>query len=300
MANEKGIFLALLTAIISGISVFVNGFAVQGTDPFIFTTLKNVSVALLIGSLFLLFGWRKELATLSRRQWLTLAAVGAVGGSVPFLLFFWGLSLSSGAIGSFVYRLLFLFAAGIAVFALREKINRTFVIGGILALAGNVLLLKGNLGFGFGELLVLLATVLWAVEFNISKALMKEVSPNAVAFGRMFFGSLIMLAFLAFTGKLWAVSSLGGDSLLWIGITSAFLLAYVLAWYPALRELPVSVATPVLALGGPITALLSLAFLGKAVAPLEAAGMLLVILGVALIAKLPEYFANLLRMPVRN
>lgn len=298
MALTKGIYLALLAALISGVSVFINGFAVSGFDPFIFTTLKNALVAAGIISAIILAGEIKEMKILTKAQWAKLIVIGAVGGSIPFLLFFWGLSLSSGAVGSLIYRLLFVFAAGIAFVFLKEKLDAKLLAGGALLVAGNILLLKGAIGFGFGELLVLLATALWAIEFNISKTALAGIKPNIVIFGRMFFGSTIMLAFLFATGRVDAITTLAPVNWEWVLITSAFLLAYVVVWYRALAETPVSAATPILAIGGPITAMLSLFFVGKSIAPAEAVGMLLVIAGVAVIANIYDGIRSLLRPKV--
>ena len=47
--NTKGIYLSLATAIISGVSIFVNKFAVEAIKPALyFTSIKNFSVALLL------------------------------------------------------------------------------------------------------------------------------------------------------------------------------------------------------------------------------------------------------------
>ncbi len=48
MDFRKGLMLALLTALLSGMSVFANGIAVKGFDPFVFTTMKNVVVSVAI------------------------------------------------------------------------------------------------------------------------------------------------------------------------------------------------------------------------------------------------------------
>ena len=46
LTNQKGLLWALATALISGVSVYVNKFGVaQVQDPFIYTTLKNSLVA---------------------------------------------------------------------------------------------------------------------------------------------------------------------------------------------------------------------------------------------------------------
>ena len=99
---QKGAYLALATAVISGVSVFINSYGVkQVTDPFVFTTSKNLLVALLLGALlFLPASWR-ELQQLTRKQWLSLALLGLIGGSIPFLLFFYGLKQASAPSAAF-------------------------------------------------------------------------------------------------------------------------------------------------------------------------------------------------------
>ena len=50
--NEiRGISFAMLTAIVSGISIVVNKVALGGVNPFLFTGLKNIVVAMLFFSL---------------------------------------------------------------------------------------------------------------------------------------------------------------------------------------------------------------------------------------------------------
>jgi len=286
--------LALLTALLSGISVFANGIAVKGFDPFVFTTMKNVVVVIAIFAVVLAISERKALFSLTRFQWTKLALIGAIGGSVPFLLFFWGISISSGAVSSSIYRLLFVFATAISVFALKESVNRKYLLGGALAVIGSLLLLNGNISFGFGEFLVLLASILWAIEFNISKKVLAEISPKMVAFGRMFFGSIILIAFIFAIGKIDLLFVFSTSvQLEWFVITSLFLGAYLLSWYPALKDLPVSVATPVLALGGVVSSILSIIFLGKAISPIETLGMLVFAIGVAIMANLHSFIIQL-------
>ncbi len=144
--------------------------------------------------------------------------------------------------------------------------------------------------------MVILASIFWAVEFNISKKVMSELSPKTVAFGRMFFGSIILLAFIFAIGKfdsLFVFTNI--IQLEWFVITSLFLCAYLLAWYPALKELPVSVATPVLALGGLVSAVFSIVFVGKAITPIESLGMLILAVGIALMANIHSFILQLVR-----
>ena len=260
--KKRGIVLVLLTAIISGFSIFINKFGVSGMNPYVFTFLKNSVVAVLLVSIIVLAFQFKHFKKLKRNDWFKLGLIGLLGGSIPFLLFFKGLQLTSGATGAFVHKTMFIFAAILALTFLKEKLNKTVIIAAVLLLIGNFLLLNlTSFSFGVGEGLILLATVFWAGEFTLSKHVLKELPSNVVAFGRMFFGSLFILAFLGITGEVSAIGSISLAQFGWVLVTSIFLLFYVLTWYGGLKHVKVSTATSILLLGSPITTLLSGVFL---------------------------------------
>ncbi len=255
---KRGILLVFLTAIISGFSIFINQFGVSVINPYIFTGLKNIMVAVLFCCLLLAMKDWRLLKNLSKKHWLLLVAIGLVGGSIPFLLFFKGLSLTAAAQGSFIHKTMFIYVMVLAFVFLKEKISKGLLFGGLLLLLGNVFLLKfipHNLGKG--DFLILLATLFWAIENVISKYALKKLSSRIVIWARMFFGSIFILIFLAFTGQLHLVTTLHINQVSWMIITSILLFGYVITWYSGLKHIPVSLATIILLLGSPITTLLS-------------------------------------------
>ena len=274
----KGLALALAAAVISGFSVFINGVAVKLADPFVYTTLKNIGALVFLAAIVLALNGLAHFRSLSKKQWGLLVLIGLIGGSVPFLMFFWGLKLGGAAVSSFIFRSLFLFAGVFGYLLLKERPEPRDIAAGFIILAGNALLLSGDLVFGLGQVLVLGATALWALEYTISRKIMADVHPRVVMVSRMFFGSVVLLGFLAATGSL-GISLASAEALQWLAITSVLLFAFLLAWYAALKHLPVLKATAVLALGGVITAALDLFFLGKAVTLTEASGLLLILAG---------------------
>ncbi|VVB98499.1 EamA-like transporter family protein [uncultured archaeon] len=288
MDKGKGVLFALMTALVSGTSVFVNGFAVKGFEPFSFVAVRNFAVVLFLVAAVMLVGQVQALRSLNRKQWALLALIGLIGGGIPFLLYFKGLAMVEGAArASFLYRSLFIVSALIATVWLREKITRNVMIGVALAMLGNVLLM-GNAAWsvwGAGELLVLGATVMWACEYVIAKKVMneQEISPRLLALGRMGFGALLLLVFTAFTGQLGAAASYSAMQWEWVAISAAFLFAFVGFWYASLANTTVTNATSAFVLGGPLTAVLSLAFVGTALEPLSAAGLLLMAVGSAVV-----------------
>jgi drug/metabolite transporter (DMT)-like permease len=280
MENGKGIALAYLTALVSGISVFANSFGVLTIDSTAYTFLKNILVAGILAALALSLGNWREFLSLNRKQLLMLAFIGVIGGGVAFALYFAGLASTGGAVGSFLYRLLFAFAAIIAVGALKEKFSWQTALGVIAILAGNFILLgDAALSLSEGALLILGATILWAAEYAVSKKALEALSPTTVAAARMGIGSLALLAILAYNGKIAALGQITSASFVWIAVATGFLVLFVTLWYSALKHTSLISATAAFTLGGPVSALLSFAFAGKALLPIHAAGFLVLALG---------------------
>jgi len=281
--KTKGLLLVLLTAIISGFAIFISKFGVSIINPYIFTGLKNVAVAILVCCLLLLMKDWRLLKGLSKKYWALLFLIGLVGGSIPFLLFFKGLSLTTGAQGAFIHKTIFIYVAVLAIIFLKEKINKKFLFGALLLLLGNAFLLKFiPHSLGKGDLLILLATLFWAIENIISKYTLKKLPSRIVIWGRMFFGSIFILIFLGFTGQLNLIMSLSIVQVSWVMITAVILLGYVMTWYTGLKYIPVSLAAPILLLGSPITTLLSFIQTGL-ISQNQIFGILSILIGIIII-----------------
>lgn len=274
---NKGYFLVFSTAIISGFAIFINKFGVNVVNPYIFTWLKNLTVALLLtGILLALKDW-KVLKKLTKKQWLFLMAIGLVGGCIPFLLFFKGLSLNSAAQGSFLHKTMFIYVAVLAVIFLKEKIDKRFLFGGFLLILANLILFKKiPPSVNQGDFLIFLATLFWALENTISKYVLRKLEGKTVAWARMFFGSLFIFIFLLVTNQLSLLTGLTLKQISWVIITALILFGYVMTWYSGLKYIPVSQATVILLLGSPITTSLSLIFERKISFPEILSGILII------------------------
>ncbi|HEX7456776.1 MAG TPA: DMT family transporter [Candidatus Nanoarchaeia archaeon] len=296
--TSKGITLVFGTAVISGFAIFINSYGVKGFDPYLYTFLKNVVVALFLVGLLLGLKEFKQLKKLKRKDWLILAIIGLVGGCIPFLLFFKGLSMTAAASGAFIHKTMFIYVAVLAAVFLREKIpNRLFVAGALL-LMGNLYFLKFlPVNFQVGDLLVLTATLFWAVENVISKYALKSLSPRIVAFGRMGIGAVFITAFLFFTGGFSTISSLTELHWQWVFISSVVLFGYVTTWYTGLKYINVSTATIILLLGSPITSLLVFIFQGQGFSVQQLIGTGLLVFGVGLAIGLRVIWETIRSLP---
>lgn len=300
-----GLLLVLSTAVISGISTFVNTYAVVNVDSASFVTARNIIVALLVVPLAY-FGVRSAGKFVLRRiDALRLFAIGIIGGGIPFLLFFYGLQVAAssggGITASFVYRTLFVMATVLGVVALKERFNLRVALGAGLLLVGNLLLLSLTTPiFNDGVLYVFIATAMWAVEYTISKRTLQDLPSGVVALGRMGFGALFLSGYVIATSQAAAIVSFGGTQWMWVGISAALLTAFVATWYTGLARVELGTATSVLVLGFPITWLLAISISHSAWTVWEALGVTVIVsgatvaIGVVLLKDTLAYLVDLL------
>ena len=262
---NKGLALVLGTALISGISVFLNKFAVAAiSNSDVFTTVKNLAVGLILTGLILLPIYFNKLKQVRPGDWLKLFLIGVIGGSIPFVLFFKGLSLTSASSAGLIHKSLFIWVSILAVWFLGEKIGRLQYLALGLLFLGNFTMLGFKMfNLSSGELLVLAASLMWAIEFIIAKKVLANVAAEIVAWARMFFGSIILLGYLFFINQIGSLAILNSYQWLWIAISSILLLGYVLTWYKALAKLPAVTVTSILVIASPITSCLDLIYSHK-------------------------------------
>ena len=280
--NMDGLLLVLFTAIISGFSIFINSIGVKEFDSSIFTFAKNLVVAALLLAIIIGLGNFSDLRLLKRKHWLQLTLIGLIGGSIPFLLFFRGLQLAAGTTSAFLHKTIFIYITIFALLFLKEKLTKGLFIGAALLLLGNYLLIRPDFSFSLGHLLIVIAVIFWAAENTFAKYVLrqKELSGTLVAFGRMFFGSIFILAFLIFSGKIQLLGKLTATHFMWILLSTVFLLFYVFTYYNGLKHIKVTTAASILTIGSPITTLLSWLFAGKAITLSQSVGMLLIVAGI--------------------
>ncbi len=282
--SKKALLLSLLTALISGISIFANGIFVTKTNPLVFTVLRNMAVVLLLTVGLILFGHAGKLKELRKRDWGKLIIIGAIGGGIPFALFFTGLAQIGAVNGNIIQKSLFLWVALLAVPLLKERLSAIH-IGGYLALFVGMFAFSGAVFTltKVGTWLILGATILWAIEHVFAKVTLQSVHPSVVAWGRMFFGLPFLFLAVVMTGTAGALISPNASMITPLIVSSVFLTAYVLVWYTAISEAPVTMVSSVLVLAPVITALLSFGILGKPFQPLQLGSYIFISLGVALV-----------------
>lgn len=293
--RAPGVLAAAGTALVSGVSVFVNGYGVHSMpDAATYTTAKNLVAALVLVTAVLV-GRRVRPPSPRRedagdgdqraRRWgrrAGLAYVAVLGGGVAFVLFFDGLARMSAEPAAFLHDTLVIWVA-LLCWALRSERLSVLNLAAIGLLVTGQILLGGGIGHlvaSGGALLVLGATLLWSIEVVVAKRLLGELSPARLGLVRMGGGAVVLVAYLALDGQLGTLVSLDRAQLGWVLLTGTLLAGYVATWFVALERGRALDVTSVLVGSVLVTALLQ-ALSGRSLPSGQLAGLLLVLGGAA-------------------
>ena len=273
--RHVGVMLAVVTALISGFAVFINGYGLRawaGTaDPTTYTTFKNIVAALVLVGVALVASKRKSSRSLERprsaRQWIALGLVAVLGGALAFALFFEGFARASSTQAAFIHKTLIIWVGILAVGLLREKVRPIHFAAVVLLVAGQFLLVGGisEISFGIGEAMMLAATLLWSIEIIIAKRLLADLSSLTVGVARMAGGAAVLIAYGLIGGGFAAMGAVSLNQFGWVLVTGTVLSGFVGFWYAALARAPAIDVTAILVGGAVITAALKLGVGGIAI-----------------------------------
>jgi drug/metabolite transporter (DMT)-like permease len=277
-----GVAMAVGAALISGLAIYLNAFAVkQLPDAAVFTTLKNGVAMLILLAVAFRLGSARDARSLTKGQWVRILAVGVVGGSVPFILFFTGLAQASAPSAAFVQKTLFVWVALLAVPFLGERLGWAPLVALALLLVGQALVLPpAGIVWGSGETLILVATMMWAIETVLVKKLLASMPASLIATLRMGVGLIVLIGYLVGSGRLATLLGLSQPQWGWALLTGLVLAGYVATWFGALQRAPASIVTSVLVLGAVATGVLTAVTKG-AVPSATVVGGYVLILGAA-------------------
>lgn len=282
--TKKGILLAFLTSIISGIAIFYAKIAVVKIDPLVLTTSRNMTALLLLVICYWLFGKKQELKNLKRKELGQLLLIGVIGGAVPFFLFFTGLQMVGAQTANIIHKTLFIWVSILAIIFLGERFNLIYFVSYLLIVLGNFYIsLPPTVSFGKGEIMILAATVLWATENILAKKVLRVVSSELVGLFRMGIGSTLLFLTTIVTGEsnLFLTYDFRKLTIVFIGGTILFF--YVYFWYKALKYAPASLVTLILTFSVVVGNVLNGALAGVKILPKDIYSSSFIALGTVLI-----------------
>jgi len=156
------------------------------------SSLNTINPILLSSLIYLIIGIfltaivkiKKDIANVNKDVIKLIFLTSVCGAVIGPILFFYGLKLTNASSSSLLINAEFLFSILLAIFILKERPRRTAYIGIILIFTAVIILnLKINsidffLNNNFiGNILILSATLFWALDNNISKIILQKEIP---------------------------------------------------------------------------------------------------------------------------
>ncbi|MFQ6020399.1 MAG: DMT family transporter [Candidatus Aenigmatarchaeota archaeon] len=294
-----GTLLAIMTAFVSGIAIPINKIFVVDLDPTVFTAIR----ALIIGVIFFIlasFQSKFDYQKFKKVPWKYLLAIGIIGGSFAFLMFFTGLKLTTGGRAAFLHKTLPIYIAVFAFIFLKEKVSLKQVYALAVMFIGTILLFSAKispsefwLNPSLGDMLVIGATILWAIENTIArKAMIKGESNLVVSFARMFFGAIILFAVLILQYKLGLLLALTMQQMINLCISVAILFGYIFFWYWSIKLINVSKASTLLLLAPVISLIIGVIVFGEPTPFLQLFGSALILAGAYVVVRIKSEFTT--------
>ena len=242
-----------------------------------------------VGVLSLFVLREREKDPLSFREWLLVGLLGFLGVPFHHLVQSTGLKTAQAATSAWIISSMPVFIALLGALFLGERMGRRRIVGLVLAAAGVLLVVtRGDPKRlwmtdpgSFGDLLVLLSALNWAVFTVVSRGFLSRHRPAPMMFRVMASGWLMTTVFFLVSGAWSPIAGLDAGwlaAVLFLGVFCSGL-AYVF-WYDALKSLPASRAGVLMYLNPASATVVAVAGLGEPLSVSVVTGALLITLGV--------------------
>jgi len=208
--NKKWLYLGILS-VIWGTSYILIKKGLLG-----FTPLQLGSVRVVLAGLFLFVIGFRSVRGISKQEWPWIIVSGFVGSFLPMFLFAFAETEIDSSVASVLNSLVPLFTLFVGYLAFGIGFQRNQLFGVLLGLGGAILLiltgksLNPEQNYGY-TVLVVIATVCYALNTNIIKSKLQNVSPMAIAVGN-FLGIWIPGLLVMFGSGFFEGSTLNGPN----------------------------------------------------------------------------------------
>lgn len=291
MNKYRGIIFALIAGVFSGLAIGYAKISVMNIDPLVLTSARNTVAFLILFTIWVNFGNSKKNIGIIIPQLPKLIVLGMLGGSIPFILFFFGLSKIGALEANIIQKSLFLWTTviGFLFFRSSTKIHKTHLFIWGFLLFGTYLLSGIKLSLSYGLLLVLFATIFWATE-SLLVHRWKSLDSSFMAIGRMGFGLIILWLIVAASGKISILYSLSFEQIRFIIIGGTLLSGYVFCFYRALRYSPAHIVVSFLTISTVIGWFVSFIHTPVLISPKEIISYISILVGIGILIIISSNF----------
>jgi len=273
----------LMATILWGISFPLGKMLVGVIDP-VFVVILRFGLASAIVLPYLLLK-KKPILKLFRSRILWI--LGITNG-IGFALEFYGLTMTSASIASFLINVNVVFMAIFSAALLKERITRKTMIGILSGLGGVFLITTGGdiaalTGTSaLGDLIILVAGIVWAYSNVYNKKAVTELNltPMEVTESMIFISFLAVAPITVFTETFFVINPFTVGSMIYLTLFCTILGFYI--FYLALRKLTVVNAGLVLLFEIVVAVPTSFLIFGETIPPIGLLGGSLIAAGIVL------------------
>ncbi len=176
-ARTRAYVYILISVAIWGVAGVVIKSTLHYLDTITFLTLRFGLTSLILVPTWL---WQERnrlhlFPKLSKRDWGWLAVTGLCSTTIQLLLTFWGFERTTAIEGTLISSMAPIFVALAGHHFLKDRITKIEQIGMFIALVGTLMVvgLPKNMTNVWGNLLVLMANLVWTAEAILSKKLLR-------------------------------------------------------------------------------------------------------------------------------
>lgn len=257
--------------------------AVGVVPPVAFALVRfGIASVVLLG----LTRWVEGGVGLPRRDWLPIAALGALGFGIYQMLWPTALTMIPAGDAAILGSITPLLTAFFAVAVGSDTLTAAKVVGGAIAFGGAAVVIAAGAGFSLGasllgDLLILAASICWALYAALGAPFLRRHSPLRTTAWAVTFGTLILIPLGAYQLQVLDTSVVGPalfaalaySAILSVGIANVVILN-------AVRLLGPTLVTNFQYLIPFATVVLAFTFLGEAIQPFQVAGGAIIVAGV--------------------
>ncbi|MCM5662612.1 EamA family transporter [Galbibacter mesophilus] len=199
--RKKWLYLVVLS-LIWGSSYILIKKGLMGLTPF-----QLGAVRIIFSTIFLFLIGFKSILAISKQQWIWVAASALTGTFLPVFLFGYAETEIDSSIASILNSLVPLFTILTGFLAFGVSFSKNQIVGVAVGLIGAIILIFQGANVNpnqnyFFALLVVVAAICYAINANIIKSKLQEVSPMGIAVGNFTVMLLPAVLILFFSGLL--------------------------------------------------------------------------------------------------
>lgn len=278
--------LLLLQCLLWGIGNPVTKIGLETVPPFFCTAIRFTLAFVLF---MLVFG--RQIVSQFKKEYLHSCLVVGLFTAASFIFCTFSLLLTDATIAGFLLSLSVVFTLILALFILKQKASKRFILVILVVVAGMYFLCgnSGNFTFGMGEILALLSALSGSGMLIYSSKHISDIGPIALSTAQAGITAVVSFIFAFFfedIGSLTQVSGEGWASVVYLAVACTCI-AYILQNI-ALRKVSAAFVSLAFFTEPVFTAIASFFLLGERLSPGGLIGAVLIAVGISFASIMPS------------